>query len=123
MDNGLHACEGAHTAACDKVDSATVKTRIFSGNVDINVKNHEWGFDWEVVHQLGGFLFCRVGQGTARAGAAHGVDILIHVRPVEAEAKAMECPHCIKVAAYRVGMECNKNNVAKRPWDQPQSCV
>ena len=41
----------------------------------------------------------------------HAFDIGIHPRPVEAQLKAMECPVGIEVAANRICVECNEDDI------------
>ena len=90
-----------------------LKTRFFPRLVAVDVKDEEGGFDGKVVKQFFGGTPSRVCERTAGAGAAHPVNVCVHLRPIEAETDAMECAGDIEVPSNGIAVERHKDDVAE----------
>ena len=51
----FHSSEGTHSTACDEVDFGTFETFDGTGLISINVEDHHWCLDWEIVNEFAGF--------------------------------------------------------------------
>ncbi len=119
----FHRGKGAHATSCDEVVGRSFESRIGAGQVSINVQHHKGCLNWEAVDKFPRFAMSRICEGTPRARRTHAGDVLVHVRPVETKADAMECADDVEVAACRIAVKSDKDDVAKDSRDDNQPGV
>jgi hypothetical protein len=83
----------------------------FTRNVCVEVHYQEWSLDRKIVDKFGRFATVRIGKRTAGAGQAHPFYVVVHARPVIAEALAVKCAVQFEMPHDGICVEGNEKNV------------
>ncbi len=87
------------------------------------MQHHKGCFDREVVNKLPWFAASWIREGATGARGAHAGDVLVHVRPIEAKADAMEGADDVEMAAGGIAVKRNEDDVPKDSGDDNQPSV
>ena len=89
------------------------KVLVVSSLISVEVHNHEWCPNREIVNKFQRDTFRWVRQRATRACITHALHISVHMRKVEAQTNTMKCTICVQMTSNRIHVKSNEDNVVE----------
>ena len=91
------------------------KALVVSGLIRIEVHNHKWCPNREIINKFLRDTFRWVRQRATRACITHALHISVHMRKVEAQINTMKMKYtiCVQMTSTRIHVKSNDDNVVE----------